>query len=166
MLDEPVAHLDPHGIKQVRDLVAEENSRGTTVIVSSHLLSEVERTCHRLGIMQAGRLIAEGTLGQLRAQLAGSVRLRVEVDRPALLPARLTALPFVREVALEGNALTIVVNGGEDYRAQLSREIVAAGATILSMEVREANLEETFLAATARAPAQAQGHELRAGHGP
>src|SRR5205823_4927269 len=120
-------------------------------------LSEVERTCHRLGIMQAGRLIAEGTLGQLRARLAGATRLRVEVDRPAPLPARLAALPFVREVAVEGNALTIVVDGGEDYRAQLSREIVALGATILSMEMREASLEETFLAATARSHAQAHG---------
>jgi hypothetical protein len=80
----------------------------------------------------------------------------VEVDRPALLPARLTVLPFVREVMLEGHVLSIVVAGDEDYRAQLSREIIAAGATILSMDMREANLEETFLAATAR-PAQATG---------
>jgi ABC-2 type transport system ATP-binding protein len=148
ILDEPVANLDPQGIKQVRDLVAAENQRGATVIVSSHLLSEVERTCHRVGILHAGRLVAQGTLSELRARLAGATRLRVEVDRPALVVERLRALPDVREVTADGRTLAIVVDGGEEDRARLSREIVDAGATILSMEVREASLEETFLAAT------------------
>jgi ABC-2 type transport system ATP-binding protein len=163
VLDEPVANLDPHGIKQVRDLVAAENQRGATVVVSSHLLSEVERTCHRVGIMHRGRLVAEGTLGQLRAQLAGSLRVRVEVDGPESVIHRLRALPYVREVAVEGKTLSVIVDGGEDYRGRLSQEIVGAGATILSMEVHEASLEETFLAATMRPPTAGEGSDGQPG---
>src|SRR5262249_32016042 len=141
ILDEPVANLDPHGIKQVRDLVAEENRRGATARVSSHPLSAVERTCRPRRLMPAGRPAREGARGQLRAQLAGTTRLRVEVDRPHSLVHRLHALPYVREVALEDTTLVLAVDGDEDYRGHLSREIVGAGATILSMEVREASLE-------------------------
>jgi ABC-2 type transport system ATP-binding protein len=151
ILDEPVAHLDPEGIKQVRDLVAAENRRGVTVLVSSHLLSEVERTCHRVGIMQRGRLVAEGTLGELRARLAPHNRLALEVDRPAAVRGALESLPFVREVAIQGTIFMLTLDGGADYRAAVSQAAVAAGATVLSMELRETSLEDAFLAAVSRA---------------
>jgi ABC-2 type transport system ATP-binding protein len=65
VLDEPTSGLDPHGVRQVRELLLEENGRGTTVLVSSHILSEVERTADRVGILHRGRLAAEETIGRL-----------------------------------------------------------------------------------------------------
>ena len=61
ILDEPVSSLDPYGIREIRDVIMEENARGKTLFISSHILSEIERTCHRVGIMNKGRLLAEVT---------------------------------------------------------------------------------------------------------
>jgi ABC-type multidrug transport system ATPase subunit len=65
VLDEPVSGLDPHGIRQVRELLLDANRAGVTILVSSHILSEVERTAHRVGILHGGRLVAEDEVGRL-----------------------------------------------------------------------------------------------------
>ncbi|MBM4246930.1 MAG: ABC transporter ATP-binding protein [Deltaproteobacteria bacterium] len=65
VLDEPVSGLDPHGIRQVRELLLEENAAGVSIVLSSHILSEVERTAHRVGILSAGRLAVEGPVSSL-----------------------------------------------------------------------------------------------------
>ena len=64
-LDEPTGGLDPIGIKQMRDLILEENRSGRTIFVSSHLLSEMERICHRIAIIYKGRLLAEDRMSTL-----------------------------------------------------------------------------------------------------
>jgi ABC-2 type transport system ATP-binding protein len=66
VLDEPFSGLDPHGVRRVRDIVHEENERGATVFFSSHVLGQVELVCDRIGVLHKGRLVAEGTLDELR----------------------------------------------------------------------------------------------------
>lgn len=66
VLDEPFNGLDPHGVRRVREIIHEENDRGATVFFSSHVLGQVELVCDRVGILYEGRLIAEGTLEELR----------------------------------------------------------------------------------------------------
>ncbi len=66
VLDEPFSGLDPHGVRRVRDIVHEENERGATVFFSSHVLGQVELVCDRIGVLHEGRLVAEGTLDELR----------------------------------------------------------------------------------------------------
>jgi ABC-2 type transport system ATP-binding protein len=66
VLDEPFSGLDPHGVRRVRDIVHEENERGATVFFSSHVLGQVELVCDRIGVLHDGRLVAEGTLDELR----------------------------------------------------------------------------------------------------
>jgi ABC-2 type transport system ATP-binding protein len=66
VLDEPFSGLDPHGVRRVREIVAEETDRGATVFFSSHVLGQVELVCDRVGVLHAGRLVAEGTLSGLR----------------------------------------------------------------------------------------------------
>ncbi|HEX5813435.1 MAG TPA: AAA family ATPase, partial [Pseudonocardia sp.] len=67
LLDEPTNGLDPRGIGEIRDLLVELNEGGTTVVLSSHLLGEVDALCHRVGVMDAGRLVLESDLDALRA---------------------------------------------------------------------------------------------------
>jgi ABC-2 type transport system ATP-binding protein len=68
ILDEPVSGLDPHGIREVREIILRERSRGRLVFLSSHVLSEIERTADRVGIIRKGRLVHEGPVGDLLAQ--------------------------------------------------------------------------------------------------
>ena len=80
VLDEPTNGLDPQGTREVRTLVSELAADGITVLLSSHLLAEVEQICTHVGVMHVGKLVAQGTLAELRPQPAP--RVAVETDRP------------------------------------------------------------------------------------
>ncbi len=84
VLDEPTNGLDPQGTREVRHLVAELAADGTTVFVSSHLLAEVEQVCTHLGVMRAGRMVAQGPMDELRTLTATRFRLRTTDSDQAL----------------------------------------------------------------------------------
>jgi ABC-2 type transport system ATP-binding protein len=148
ILDEPVSGLDPHGIRQVRQLIQAQNEAGKTVLISSHILSEVERAAHRVGIIHHGQLLAEDTLSGLRARLAGEQRIEVALAEPSPgLPEALGALPFVRAIDDpdgRGHRFTVHLAGRRDLRGQLSRAITAQGAVIVAMQHKEISLEEAL----------------------
>ncbi len=81
ILDEPTNGLDPQGTREVRSLIESLAAQGTTVLISSHLLSEVEQICSHLGVMQAGHLVAQGSIAEVRS--GGERRVSVETDHPA-----------------------------------------------------------------------------------
>jgi ABC-2 type transport system ATP-binding protein len=68
ILDEPVSGLDPHGIREVREIITRERGRGRLIFISSHVLSEIERTADRIGIIRQGRLVYEGPVGDVVAR--------------------------------------------------------------------------------------------------
>jgi len=115
LLDEPVSGLDPTGIKQVRDLIEEENRKGRTIFISSHLLSEVEKLCSKVAIINKGKLLAEDTMDNLRKRLTDYMQLEVELSevKPLILEV-LKSFDFVKEVHQEGNLLTIKVTTDKD----------------------------------------------------
>lgn len=151
ILDEPVANLDPSSIKQIRDLIEEENRNGRTVFVSSHLLSEVERLCKRVGIIHRGELLAEDTMDSIKRRLSDSVVLLLELDKDAgPLSQHLQELDYIRDIEVpeESNRLVITLKTDQDYRSELSRTIFEQGSLILSMRTREMSLEEAFMTIT------------------
>ena len=79
ILDEPILGLDPKGVKQIRDLIFAANRKGKTVFISSHLLSEVEKLCHKVGIINQGSLLAEATMTELKKRLVDATELTVEL---------------------------------------------------------------------------------------
>jgi ABC-2 type transport system ATP-binding protein len=101
ILDEPTNGLDPQGTREVRTLVAELAAEGATVLLSTHLLAEVEQVCTHVGVMHRGRLVAQEPLAQLRAESAP--RARVLTDRPTAAAAvlRTLGLTEVTETAAE-----------------------------------------------------------------
>src|SRR5581483_9387369 len=108
ILDEPVASLDPYGIRQVRELLLEEHAAGKTILVSSHILSEVERTTERVGIIVRGKLLFEDTMENLRRRVSGNRRIQIELVEPANGLARhLKALDFVSRVEGTAEKLTV-----------------------------------------------------------
>ena len=149
MLDEPVSGLDPHGIRQIRGLIEEQKKSGTTIFISSHILSEIERTADRIAIMHKGKLLVEDNLDGLRYSIDQSVRVNVEVANvPDSLSRVLSEIPHIVDHNIDGQHIEIRLDASSDYRAELSSAITASGATIIGMETRKASLEETFMTFT------------------
>ncbi len=156
VLDEPVSGLDPHGIRQVREILAEENHRGVTILVSSHILSEVERTAHRVGILSGGRLVAEDEVAQLVARLEPDTLIELDVEQ--LGPGAVESLreqPFVRAVDLvtDGGGpgrglLRVRVAADVDHRRDVSAVVAQHGGLITGMRQPGLSLEEAFVRLT------------------
>src|SRR5215212_1376628 len=130
ILDEPVSGLDPHGIRQVRELIHAYRDQGGTAFISSHILSEIERSADRIGIMHQGSVVLE----------------RVDSS----LVERLGQEPYVLDlqVADRGRQLDLLLEDGQDVRPRLSHLITESGGVILRMESEEMSLEEAFVTFT------------------
>lgn len=149
LLDEPVSGLDPYGIIQVRTLIEEALEEKATVLVSSHILSEVERTVNRVGIIAKGKLIVEDTMENLRARVGGSRHVEVEIVEPkAGLLKSLEGLPFVQRVTQDGDMLSVFTDDKQDYRAEIGRALAEQGAIVQGMKTVQASLEEAFVTIT------------------
>lgn len=149
ILDEPVSSLDPYGIKEIRDIIMEENHKGRTFLISSHILSEIERTCHRIGIMNRGRLMAEDTMANLRRRLMEEVELHIEIEKESTAVSQaLQSLPFILNLQGEGTSYVVKTKTDKDRRAEISRAIAAAGGIMIDMRRHEMSLEEAFVTIT------------------
>jgi polyether ionophore transport system ATP-binding protein len=135
ILDEPTSGLDPLMEVAFRDTVHEAKERGQTVFLSSHILSEVEALCDRVGILRAGRLVEQGTLSELRHLSARTVEVTFEGPAPDL-----DGLPGVHVIPAGTNAVRAEVTGS------VGPLIAAlAGHPVAALESREPSLEEIFL---------------------
>jgi ABC-2 type transport system ATP-binding protein len=148
LLDEPTTGLDPAGMRDMRDLVRRLAAEGITVLLSSHLLGEVEELCNRVAIIRRGRIIYEGSLGDLLAGAASGYRLRTPE------PERARSL-LLGQPGIEG----LVANDGElrfsaDERAAgaLSIALGQARIPVTALIPEMASLEELFLEMTAAEP--------------
>ena len=138
VLDEPTSALDPVGRHDVREIIRGLGERGTTVFLNSHLLSEVEQVCHRVAIVDRGRVVAEGSLDEL---LGGdTVRIRVtDLDRAAK-----TGLSRFGQLDDEGDWL--VIRGIDTERVpELVADVVRLGGRVHAVEPRHESLEDRFL---------------------
>ncbi len=144
VLDEPTNGLDPQGTREVRHLVRSLSEDGTTVFVSSHLLSEIEQMCDQTAVMSAGRLVWQGGMEELRAEGQARVRIRTpDVDEAR---ACLTGLGLTPD--LEGPALVAapLVDGVATERTVAA--LVAAGVRVRGVEVSGETLEDRYVALT------------------
>jgi ABC-2 type transport system ATP-binding protein len=156
VLDEPASGLDPQGIRQVREILAEENARGATILLSSHILSEVERTADRVGILSAGRLVAEDDVAQLAARLEPDALIELDVEQlESTAVDSLREQPFVRAVELGSNGhgpehgiLKVRVAPDADYRRAVSAVVSGHGGLITDMRQRRLSLEDAFVRLT------------------
>jgi ABC-type multidrug transport system ATPase subunit len=148
-LDEPISGLDPFGVKQTRDLILEENREGRTIFISSHILSEVEKICHRVAIIYRGRLLAEDQMASLLGSLTKEREIHVDLEGPpANLPATVGALGFVQEAFIRGTTLVVKVLKSGDHRKELSAFLIGRGLVPLSIQEKSPSLEEAFVTIT------------------
>lgn len=139
-LDEPTSALDPLGRREVREIMAELRSRGKTVFLNSHLLSEIEMICDRVAVINKGRIVAEGKLEEMLARTVG-VELQVEGQTPRMME-ELSALG--QNLYVNGRLIRISLNEGIDISA-LAEAVVKNGGRLYSLRPGQASLEDLFI---------------------
>ncbi len=145
ILDEPTNGLDPAGMAAMRELVASLRHEHRAVLLSSHLLGEVEHLCDRVAVMRSGRLVAEGTVDELRATAgAGSVVVRAAPLERAL--SLLRDHPAVRSVGTVDGALRATTEA--DAVAAINRDLVLGGVEVTELRTERRSLEDVFLSLT------------------
>ena len=152
ILDEPTNGLDPPGIHEFRGMIRGLVAEGRTVLLSSHLLDEVEKICDAVAIVDHGRVVMQGSLAELKGDrqtilIGSSDGVRVQ--------ARLAAHPAVRSAARTPEGIRITLRPGyplsvEDAAADINRFLVEAGVAVQRLEPARASLEERFLEITSR----------------
>ncbi|WP_101295719.1 ABC transporter ATP-binding protein [Halegenticoccus soli] len=144
VLDEPSSGLDPNGGRRLREIVREENERGATVFLSSHILDEVEAVCDRIGILFDGRLVTDGSVAELRAELAADATLTVAVERvPDGLLAELEAVRGVTGIAARAGRVVVECRGGE-AKFDALRRVRRSDAGFVDFTTDDPSLGEVF----------------------
>jgi ABC-2 type transport system ATP-binding protein len=156
ILDEPTVGLDPNQIIKVRELIT-ELGQDHTVVLSTHILPEVEQVCERVTIIDRGRIVADGTPDALRSRMMGNPRIRVEL-RGANGDGReaLNTVPGVSDVLDEGEGFFTVEHvPTNDPREAIFRMVVDKGWVLTTLAPTTATLEDVFVRLTTRDDAAA-----------
>lgn len=142
ILDEPTNGLDPQGMKDIRDLILHlAKDMKITVVLSSHLLHEVEQICSRVGIINNGKLVAEGNVQDL---LSNKINLiNIKVSNVDLAIELINKMDDIEIISFNSNHLTIKLT--EDRIADLNRQLVMAGINVTAIIAQNASLEDLFL---------------------
>ncbi len=149
ILDEPMNGLDPAGMSEMRDMILALVGEGRTVVLSSHLLDEVERTCDTVAIVDRGKVIRQGPITELLA--GGPVKVEVECSDPdrAVALLRATGLGSV-EAAAAYLEVSLPPGTERDVIAELNSVLVRDGISVYRLQQVQASLESWFLQVTSR----------------
>jgi ABC-2 type transport system ATP-binding protein len=156
ILDEPASDLDPRARIELRLLLSELGRMGKTILLSSHILTELADVCSWVGVIEGGRVVASGPIDEVQAALRPGQRVRLRVlARAAELGALLGRLPFVRGVrALEAptaegaGAVEVTYEGEEARVAELVAAVTAEGVPLVGVEAERRDLERLFMSVT------------------
>jgi ABC-2 type transport system ATP-binding protein len=159
ILDEPASGLDPRARVELRELLRELRTLGKTILISSHILPELEELCTSLAIIDGGRVLAQGSLPEIEARLRVGAVVRVHVlgDAAAVAAARdhLAADPDVAAAeVVSGDVVEIGFTGDDEAAARLLASAIAAGIRVISFARAASDLEELFLQVTGETRAE------------
>jgi len=156
ILDEPMNGLDPAGMHEMRAMITSLADEGRTVVLSSHLLDEIERTCDAVAIVDHGRVIRQGSIDEL-IHGAGTAVVQIDCTEPAraaqLINDPLADGPHLAvSTALTNTGLTVTLppGAGRELIADLNRRLVTAGIDVYGLREVQASLEDWFLSVTSR----------------
>jgi ABC-2 type transport system ATP-binding protein len=149
LLDEPASGLDPRARVEMRELLRELGSMGKTIILSSHILSELAELCDEIAIIESGQIVASGTLSEISQHAGGSHLLHIRVlSNPDMAGVVLRNLPGIGQVFAQDELLEAEFSGGEDQAANVLQALVQAGVRVCSFAEASNDLEEIFLRLT------------------
>ncbi|MGE5418319.1 MAG: ATP-binding cassette domain-containing protein [Acidobacteriota bacterium] len=146
-LDEPTLGLDPLGAKNMRELIMRlRQEREVTVLMSSHMLPEVEAICDEVGIFDHGRLVAVDTIDNLRSTASDSMNIEIVMAEPdERVVKALENISGVKKVVANGASITVTAVKGQDIRPNILKEAMGQNEQILSFGLKESNLEDILL---------------------
>jgi ABC-2 type transport system ATP-binding protein len=150
ILDEPASGLDPRARIEMRELLRELKRMGKTIMISSHILSELEEMCDQLGIIEHGKLVFGGTMDEIRSRMgiSSKVRVRIAGDNHARAVELLTALPQVASVNLMDDHIAVTFREGQAGDGAIARTLVQANIDVLSLVPEQLRLDDAFLQLT------------------
>lgn len=145
-LDEPTSGLDPKGINQLLDLISNLPKMGTTVVLSSHQLHQVQRVCHNIGILSKGKMVIEGAIDKLgRDALAGG-RYMIEIETAEPSPQLvdiIKGISGVSQVEAKDNKLSVTADS--DLRSEIANVVVQNGVPMVGMKAHEFSLDDIYM---------------------
>lgn len=145
-LDEPTAGLDPEGINSLLDLIAGLPKKGTTVVLSSHQLYQVQRVCHSIGILSKGKMVIEGNIDELGREALAGGRYRIMVETAQPSPQLVDVIKKIKGVLnVEAEANTLVVSTESDLRAEISKAVVGNDVPLIQVKIQEFSLDEIYM---------------------
>jgi ABC-2 type transport system ATP-binding protein len=147
LLDEPTEGLDPLAVIEVREMFRRLVSEGRTILLSSHQLSEVQQICSKVTVVNKGRTVAEGFVGDLTRKLHGGVSYKAEFNSLSqeLLKVLKQMVGVLEITTLKEGTIRILISKDYDIRPDLARLAVEHGSLLLSCEREEVSLEELFI---------------------
>ncbi len=149
ILDEPASGLDPRARIEIRELLRELKRMGKTIMISSHILSELEEICDHIGIIEHGRMVFSGTLEEILPRLGIQSKVHVKVlNNPKKAVELLTALPQIKKVGINGDNIVVTFNEGQDGDGIIARTLVNADLDIISIQPERLKLDDAFLQLT------------------
>jgi ABC-2 type transport system ATP-binding protein len=151
ILDEPMNGLDPAGMHEMRAMIMSLADEGRTVVLSSHLLDEVERTCDAVAIVDRGRVVRQGPIDEL-IRGAGAASVQVDCADPARAARLIDEAGIAAGTSLTDAGLTVALPAGasRELVADINRRLVGAGISVYGLQETRASLEDWFLSVTTR----------------
>ena len=149
ILDEPASGLDPRARIEIRELLRELKRMGQTIMISSHILSELEEICDHVGIIENGQLVFSGTLAEIHSRLGvdNKVRVRVVGDPQRAIDV-LAALPQTEDVRPGEQGISVTLRDGADKAGTIAKALVDAGIAVLAIVPETLRLDQAFLQLT------------------
>ena len=148
ILDEPTTGLDPNQRIEIRNLI-KEIGKTKTVILSSHVLSEIQSTCSRVLIINKGKIVADGTPESLEADSRNQATINIEVDQVGQnLISRLKKFEGINSVEVRMNRITIITGLDNDFRKDIAKIIIEEESGLLELTRKQVDLEDVFIELT------------------
>jgi len=144
ILDEPSSGLDPKGVLQIRNKIKELNRNGSTVFISSHILSEIQKICDRVGIINKGVLVAKDTVETLSKKLNLKPQMIIELDKISdKITKSISDIKGIDRIEVKEKTINVICDS--ETKAKVILAIAKAGGNILNLQTHEPSLEEVFM---------------------
>ncbi|HUI85834.1 MAG TPA: ABC transporter ATP-binding protein [Nitrososphaerales archaeon] len=149
ILDEPMIGIDPAGVVHFRELFRGFVSGGGTIVMSSHIMSEVESLCSSVMLIHSGRIVSKGTIKDFIESSLGGRTVRVELGpHDDSLLGKIRAIAGVLRVGASEGGLDVAVEKGRDLRGEISKEVVGSGVDLLSIGFSRSEFDDAYVSAT------------------
>ena len=146
ILDEPASGLDPRARIEIRELLRELKRMGKTIMISSHILSELEEMCDNIGILEHGKLVFSGTMDDIRQRMGIHSKIRVcvaaDLDKAADV---LLSLPQIRDVQKLEDHLSVTLGDGMEENGVIAKALVGGGIAVTEVTPQQFKLDDAFL---------------------